>query len=134
MLTEDLVVFLFVDLDIMVLSLKGLIVLSQDFLIILKFHDKSFVLLIFLIELLVGLLLLVKLVFYALEFAVKLLEIVLVKGSLVLDLFLEFVGFFIKCSLKMVNDVALLLKVIIEVDDLLFESVYVSVTGFELFL
>jgi hypothetical protein len=77
---------------------------------------------------------LVKLVFYALEFGVKFLEIALVKGSLVLDLFLEFVGFFSKCSLKMVDGVALLLKVVIEVDDLLFESVYVSVTGFELFL
>ncbi len=49
MLTEDLAVFLFVDLDIMVLGLKGFIVLSKDFLIILKFHDKSFVFLIFLV-------------------------------------------------------------------------------------
>ena len=66
MLSKDLVILFFIDFDIMILRLHRLIILSQNLLIILKLHHQGFILFIFFIQLLIGLLFLVELILDAL--------------------------------------------------------------------
>lgn len=61
MLSKKRVIFLLIDFKIMILGFKGLVILSEYFFVILKFHEYSFEFFVLLMQLFVRVLFLVEL-------------------------------------------------------------------------
>jgi hypothetical protein len=91
MLSEDVIVLFFINFNIMVVRLDGLIVLGEYFFVILEFHEHIFGLLIFFMQFFVGEFLFIEFPFDSLKFVVEIFEIVLVESALMLELFFEVV-------------------------------------------
>jgi hypothetical protein len=134
MLAEDLVVLLLVNLDIVVLGLERLIVLGEDLLVVLEFHQHGLVLFVLLVQLLVGVLLLGELLFYALQLVVQVLQVVLVGELLLLQLSLQVVGPLSQGVFELLDCIPFLFQLIVGIDDFLLHGVEVFLSGLEFLL